>query len=219
MVRADAEQLRQVFLNLAINAVQAMPSGGKLQVSTSLRRSTRRARRRLPEVRFRDTGTGIPVNDVRNLFIPFFTTKEKGTGLGLPISQRIIENHGGTIEVRLAAGVGRHLHRAPAHRGRRLRQLHRPAQGAAAAARSAAAAAVHALAGADGRDPRPRPQRASRGAEVGYSSSVPMARDRAQRVLIADDEINIRRVLEAILRRDGYDVGHARPTGSRRWRG
>jgi two-component system sensor histidine kinase HydH len=107
MVRADAEQLRQVFLNLAINAVQAMPGGGKLQVSTSLRRSTRRgAAAAFLEVRFRDTGTGIPVNDVRNLFIPFFTTKEKGTGLGLPISQRIIENHGGTIEVRSQLGAG-----------------------------------------------------------------------------------------------------------------
>jgi two-component system sensor histidine kinase HydH len=107
MVRADAEQLRQVFLNLAINAVQAMPGGGKLQVSTSLRRSTRRgAAAAFLEVRFRDTGSGIPVNDVRNLFIPFFTTKEKGTGLGLPISQRIIENHGGTIEVRSQLGAG-----------------------------------------------------------------------------------------------------------------
>jgi two-component system sensor histidine kinase HydH len=106
-VRADAEQLRQVFLNLAINALQAMPSGGRLQVSTSMRRSTRRgAAAAFLEVRFRDTGTGIPAGDGRNLFIPFFTTKEKGTGLGLPISQRIIENHGGTIEWRSQPGAG-----------------------------------------------------------------------------------------------------------------
>jgi two-component system sensor histidine kinase HydH len=106
-VRADAEQLRQVFLNLAINALQAMPHGGRLQVSTSLRRSTRRgAAAAFLEVRFRDTGIGIPPGDLRNLFIPFFTTKEKGTGLGLPISQRIIENHGGTIEPRSQPGVG-----------------------------------------------------------------------------------------------------------------
>jgi signal transduction histidine kinase len=106
-VRADAEQLRQVFLNLALNALQAMPHGGKLHVQTSLRRSTRRgAAAAFLEVRFRDTGVGIPAGDLKNLFIPFFTTKEKGTGLGLPISQRIMENHGGTIEVRSQPGAG-----------------------------------------------------------------------------------------------------------------
>jgi signal transduction histidine kinase len=103
--RADAEQLRQVFLNLAINAVQAMPSGGKLTISTALRKPGRRAMSML-EVRFRDTGVGIPAQELKNLFIPFYTTKDKGTGLGLPISQRIVENHGGTIEVRSRVGVG-----------------------------------------------------------------------------------------------------------------
>ncbi|HEY7374760.1 MAG TPA: ATP-binding protein [Polyangia bacterium] len=106
-VRADAEQLLQVFLNLSLNALQAMPSGGKLWISTALRRSTRRgAAAAFQEVRFRDAGVGIPAGDLKNLFIPFFTTKEKGTGLGLPISQRIIENHGGTIEVRSQPGEG-----------------------------------------------------------------------------------------------------------------
>ena len=110
-VRADAEQLRQVFLNLAINAIQAMPEGGKLTVATGLRKGRRStsfgaAPAHWVEVRFRDTGSGIPPGELKNLFIPFFTTKEKGTGLGLPISQRIIENHGGTIEVRSRQGVG-----------------------------------------------------------------------------------------------------------------
>jgi two-component system sensor histidine kinase HydH len=106
-VRADAQQLRQVFLNLTINAFDAMAQGGRLQVSTSLRRSTRRGvAAAFLEVRFRDSGVGIPPADLGNLFIPFFTTKEKGTGLGLPISQRIIENHGGTIEVRSQPGSG-----------------------------------------------------------------------------------------------------------------
>lgn len=106
-VRADAQQLRQVFLNLTINAFDAMAQGGRLQISTSLRRATRRsASAAFLEVRFRDDGVGIPPADLRNLFIPFFTTKEKGTGLGLPISQRIIENHGGTIEVRSQPGSG-----------------------------------------------------------------------------------------------------------------
>ena len=106
-VRADAEQLLQVFLNLSLNALQAMPNGGKLWISTTLRRSTRRgAAAAFLEVRFRDAGVGIPAGDLKNLFIPFFTTKEKGTGLGLPISQRIIENHGGTIEVRSQPAEG-----------------------------------------------------------------------------------------------------------------
>jgi len=106
-VRADAQQLRQVFLNLSLNAFDAMPQGGHLHVSTSLRRSTRRgAAAAFLEIRFRDDGVGIPPADLRNLFIPFFTTKEKGTGLGLAISQRIIENHGGTIEVRSQPASG-----------------------------------------------------------------------------------------------------------------
>jgi signal transduction histidine kinase len=109
-VRADAEQLLQVFLNLSLNSIQAIPAGGgagKLFISTALRRATRRgATAAFLEVRFRDTGVGIPAGDLKNLFIPFFTTKDKGTGLGLPISQRIFENHGGTIEVRSQPGEG-----------------------------------------------------------------------------------------------------------------
>jgi nitrogen-specific signal transduction histidine kinase len=108
-VRADAEQLLQVFLNLSLNALQAMSQGtpGKLLISTGLRRATRRgAAAAFLEIRFRDSGVGIPPGDLKNLFIPFFTTKDKGTGLGLPISQRIIENHGGTIEVRSQPGEG-----------------------------------------------------------------------------------------------------------------
>ena len=107
-MRADAEQLLQVFLNLSLNALQAMPQGGKLLDLD--RRCAARPAAAPPaaflEVRFRDTGVGIPPGDLKNLFIPFFTTKEKGTGLGLPISQRIIENHGGTIEVRSQPGEG-----------------------------------------------------------------------------------------------------------------
>ena len=109
-VRADAEQLLQVFLNLSLNAIQAITPGnvpGKLVISTGLRRATRRgAAAAFFEARFRDSGVGIPPGDLKNLFIPFFTTKDKGTGLGLPISQRIIENHGGTIEVRSQPGEG-----------------------------------------------------------------------------------------------------------------
>ena len=106
-VRADTNQLHQVFLNLGLNAVEAMPQGGKLVVRTGLRRVTRKG---VPvysvEVRFRDSGGGIQPQDLSKLFIPFHTTKQKGTGLGLPISQRIIENHGGQIEVRSQPGKG-----------------------------------------------------------------------------------------------------------------
>ena len=107
-VRGDAEQLRQVFLNLALNAIEAMTAGGRLTITSSLRRGRggRGAAPPLVEVRFRDDGPGISAIDLKHLFIPFFTTKEKGTGLGLPISQRIVENHGGQIEVHSRLGQG-----------------------------------------------------------------------------------------------------------------
>ena len=106
-IRGDAEQLRQVFLNLGLNAMQAMGEGGKLAISTARRSGRRRIDAGASiEVRFRDTGPGIAREHMKNLFIPFFTTKEKGTGLGLPISQRIVTQHGGTIEVRSDLGQG-----------------------------------------------------------------------------------------------------------------
>jgi len=111
-VSCDPEQLRQVFLNLALNAVQAMPQGGDLHISTRLARDEvalwRDTPRRsdLVEVRFRDTGPGIPEDARDHIFVPFYTTKEKGTGLGLAICQRIVKTHGGTIGVRSAPGQG-----------------------------------------------------------------------------------------------------------------
>jgi len=106
-VKASAEQLRQVFLNLGLNALQAMPNGGRLHVSTRLRRGARRGEpASFLEVRFRDSGPGIPPRVQKNLFVPFFTTKEGGSGLGLAISQRIVHNHGGAIEVRSPEGHG-----------------------------------------------------------------------------------------------------------------
>jgi signal transduction histidine kinase len=102
-MRGDAEQLRQVFLNLGLNALQALveTNAGRLTISTGLRHGGRLGAP-MPhiEVRFTDNGPGIDPAVQKNLFIPFFTTKDKGTGLGLPISQRIIENHDGFIEVR-----------------------------------------------------------------------------------------------------------------------
>jgi signal transduction histidine kinase len=111
-VACDPEQLKQVFLNLALNAFQAMPRGGRLAVSTRVARDElapwREIHGRLEsvEVRFRDTGPGIPPEERESVFVPFFTTKEKGTGLGLAVSQRIVRAHQGTIAVSSPAGGG-----------------------------------------------------------------------------------------------------------------
>ncbi|HZX95104.1 MAG TPA: ATP-binding protein [Myxococcales bacterium] len=114
-IHGDAEQLKQVFINLVLNAVQAMPDGGHLTVRTrrphapvelGLSESTPRYSADQIEVRFTDTGAGIPDDALDRIFIPFYTTKTKGTGLGLAISQRIVKGHGGSIEVQSRVGEG-----------------------------------------------------------------------------------------------------------------
>jgi two-component system sensor histidine kinase HydH len=105
-VHGDPEALVQVFLNLGLNAIQAMPRGGKLDILTTRRRRSRLGYGQFAEVRFRDTGVGIARDKLKKLFIPFFTTKQRGSGLGLAISQRIVNQHGGTIEVRSTPGEG-----------------------------------------------------------------------------------------------------------------
>jgi two-component system, NtrC family, sensor histidine kinase HydH len=107
-VRIDVEQLRQVLINLVQNALQAMEGGGQLTVETGSREHRRlhvQVRREV-EIRVRDTGPGIDENVLKNLFVPFVTTKSRGTGLGLAISQRIINAAGGIIEARSAPGHG-----------------------------------------------------------------------------------------------------------------
>jgi two-component system, NtrC family, sensor histidine kinase HydH len=111
-VACDPEQLKQVFLNLALNAVQAMPQGGRLTVTTRHARDELALWRDAPfrsdtvEIRFRDTGPGIPDGASENVFVPFFTTKEKGTGLGLAICQRIVKAHQGVIAASSPQGGG-----------------------------------------------------------------------------------------------------------------
>ena len=107
LVRVDPEQFKQVFLNLAINGIQANEGRGSLQVVTRHRQTTRRGPAgQFVEISFKDQGKGISPEMLKDIFIPFFTTKQGGTGLGLPICQRIVENHGGTIEVRSHPGKG-----------------------------------------------------------------------------------------------------------------
>ena len=95
LVYADPDLTQQVFLNLCLNAVQAMPDGGELRVATGVRRYQRR--RPLVDVSFSDTGIGIPKELMEKIFDPFFTTRSMGTGLGLPISVQIVREVGGAI--------------------------------------------------------------------------------------------------------------------------
>jgi signal transduction histidine kinase len=96
-INGDLELLKQVFLNLILNAIQAMPAGGKLNIST--RKISVNQGTHLAEIRFSDTGCGIPQKNLARVFDPFFTTKKKGTGLGLTIVHNIAEMHAGSIDV------------------------------------------------------------------------------------------------------------------------
>ena len=104
-VYGDPEKLRQVFLNLILNGVQATGRGGSLTISAAPIADGEDA---LPFVRisFADTGEGIAPDDLERIFEPFYTTKDGGTGLGLTITQRIVESHGGRIEVESGTGRG-----------------------------------------------------------------------------------------------------------------
>jgi signal transduction histidine kinase len=98
-ITADWAQLKQVFLNIILNAAEAMEGRGTITITTVS------GARRI-KVKVQDTGPGIPPEIMGKLFSPFFTTKEKGTGLGLAISYGIIEHHSGKIEVETALGKG-----------------------------------------------------------------------------------------------------------------
>lgn len=99
-VRADPTQLRRAVLNLLRNAVQATPAGGTVTLTA------RRAEGGRVELRVADTGRGIPAEARDKIFTPFYTTKEKGTGLGLAFVQEIVADHGGTIAIESAPGAG-----------------------------------------------------------------------------------------------------------------
>ncbi len=101
--QGDCQQLKQVFINLFFNALEAMKSGGQLDIGIV---PTRLNGQEAVAVKVADTGGGIPLETLGNIFNPFFTTKETGTGLGLPIANRIVTNHGGKIHVNNRPGIG-----------------------------------------------------------------------------------------------------------------
>jgi two-component system sensor histidine kinase HydH len=103
LVPMDQEQIHQVILNIAINAIEAMPDGGTLTIRTS--RITSDAGDAVG-ISIRDTGHGIRRETLKQIFTPFFTTKERGVGLGLAVCQRIIRNHGGRIRVKSIPSQG-----------------------------------------------------------------------------------------------------------------
>ncbi len=106
LARADGEYLIRALSNLVVNALEAMPGGGRLVVATAPAAGRTAAGGRAVEIRVADTGAGMDPQTVSQLFNPFFTTKAKGTGLGLALTHKIVEEHGGTISVQSGSGTG-----------------------------------------------------------------------------------------------------------------
>ena len=100
IVKTDGEKLRQAFLNIVINALQATPQGGNVTISTTVSENG------FCEISFHDTGPGIEADKLGKIFEPFYTTKPEGTGLGLAISKKIIESHNGKLLIESEPGRG-----------------------------------------------------------------------------------------------------------------
>ena len=99
MVMVDGSQIQQVFANIILNAIEAMPEGGRLEIIA-------RSKDDFVQVRFTDTGCGIPQSIISKIFDPLFTTKAKGIGLGLAMCKSTLERHGGDIQVETEEGKG-----------------------------------------------------------------------------------------------------------------
>ncbi len=99
-IEFDSDKLKQAFMNVVLNAMEAMPQGGVLKVSTLM------AEDKSIGIKVADTGIGIPEGDLEHLFEPFFTRKTKGTGLGLANVKRILEEHGGRVDIESTLGAG-----------------------------------------------------------------------------------------------------------------
>lgn len=95
----DADQMRQVMLNLALNGIEACAEGGRVEIGAKQRNGG-------AVMYVRDTGSGMSEEEIKGIFEPFFTTKPSGTGLGLAVSRRIVEKHAGEIRVSSKAGMG-----------------------------------------------------------------------------------------------------------------
>jgi PAS domain S-box-containing protein len=102
-IHCDGNQIKQVFINMIKNAIEAMPQGGKITLETY-------TDARSVHISISDEGSGIPQEKLRLLGEPFYTTKEKGTGLGLMVSYKIIEHHGGSVGIRSEVGCGTTFH-------------------------------------------------------------------------------------------------------------
>lgn len=102
-VRGDEAKLLQVFLNIIKNSIESMDKGGRLEVSTSPSKESVREEGRIKRwalISLKDTGRGISEKDLQKIFIPFYTKKKDGTGIGLALSKKIIKDHGGLIKVK-----------------------------------------------------------------------------------------------------------------------
>ena len=101
----DPDLIQQALLNIALNAIKAMPDGGRFSVETRVDAAAD-GRPAMVRIILSDTGQGISAENLGRIFSPFFTTRQQGTGLGLSITQRIVEQHGGDISVQSTPGAG-----------------------------------------------------------------------------------------------------------------
>jgi signal transduction histidine kinase len=112
LVQADSNQLTKAFINLIRNAIQAMPTGGRLSIKTFFEDSADPGKLAMTSTNgnvliiFQDTGQGITSKELQQIFNPFFSTKDSGTGLGLPITHKVITEHHGQIDVESIKGQG-----------------------------------------------------------------------------------------------------------------
>jgi PAS domain S-box-containing protein len=118
-VNGDPTQLKQAFLNLIKNALQATPNGGEIKIASSYDNEN-------VSLSFKDSGLGIPKEDIGKLLTPYFTTKKQGTGLGLMVVERIVREHGGQIMIDSEEGQGANFTLLFPRASKRIRLLQPP---------------------------------------------------------------------------------------------